>query len=170
MRNDSDGRSDGSDRYRHGRRQEKRLGSSDRYINRDRTSDSSDGENFSGSLDGSIEDIAEMRSRNYRENDRRQNQNPNYRHSEEIRNTKNARGYDNRSFEDDPPEQQRTKSPPPPPKSVPPPPPPANRPPTGRKYNPPGTGKYKINKRKGNKFYVQTLIYLFILMVVSMEI
>jgi hypothetical protein len=104
MRNDSDGRSDGSDRNYHGRRQEQKSGSTDRHFNRDRTSDSSDGEHFSGSLDGSIEDIVVMRSRNYRENDRSQNQNPYYRHSDEIRNQKNARGHNNRSCEEDPPE------------------------------------------------------------------
>ena len=141
MRNDSDGRSDGSDRYRHGRRQEQKSGSTDRHFNSDRTSDSSDGEHFSGSLDGSIEDIVVMRSRNYRENDRKQNQNPYHRHSDEIRNQKNARAHNNRSFEDDPAERQKIKPPPPPPKSGPPPPPPQNKPPSGRMYTPPGNGR-----------------------------
>lgn len=152
MRNDSDGRSDGSDRYRHSRRQEKISGSTDRYFNRDRTSNSSDDEHYSGSLDGSIEDIVDMRNRNYRENDRRQNQSPNYRHSYEIRNQKNARDSNNRSFEEDPPERHKTKSPPLPPKSGPPPPPPQNRPSNGRMYTPPGKGKYKINNQKENRF------------------
>jgi hypothetical protein len=119
---------------------------------RDRTPESSDDDHYSGSLDGSIEDIVDMRNRNYRENDTRQNQNPNYRHSDEIRNQKNARGYNNRSFEEDPPERQKTKPPPLPPTSGPPPPPPQNRPPSGRIYTPPVKGKYKINNQKEKRF------------------
>ncbi|XP_052066250.1 epidermal growth factor receptor kinase substrate 8-like isoform X2 [Mytilus californianus] len=150
QRNDSDGRSDGSDRNRQGRRQDKRSSSSDPYGSRDDTPDSSDADNFSGSYDGSIEDKVERRRSNNRKNERPTSYKPGVknRNSSELKRAGESRGYQNRSFEEEP-NRHRTRTPPPPPSFVPP-PPPANRPPSaGKKYHPTG----QANKRQQDQLH-----------------
>ncbi|VDI65854.1 epidermal growth factor receptor kinase substrate 8 [Mytilus galloprovincialis] len=150
IRNDSDGRSDGSDRYRKGRRQDKRSSSSDPYGSRDDTPDSSDADNFSGSYDGSIEDRVERRRSNNKRNERQTSIKPalKNRNSGELKRAGESRGYQNRSFEEEP-NRHRTRTPPPPPSFVPP-PPPENRPPSAsKKYNPPG----QANKRQQDQLH-----------------
>ncbi|XP_063401396.1 uncharacterized protein LOC134685545 isoform X3 [Mytilus trossulus] len=150
QRNDSDGRSDGSDCNRKGRRQDKRSSSSDPYGSRDDTPDSSDADNFSGSYDGSIEDRVEGRRSNNRRNERETGFKPalKNRNSGELKRAGESRGYQNRSFEEES-NRHRTRTPPPPPSFVPP-PPPENRPPSAsKKYNPPG----QANKRQQDQLH-----------------
>ncbi|XP_076114989.1 epidermal growth factor receptor kinase substrate 8-like isoform X14 [Mytilus galloprovincialis] len=150
IRNDSDGRSDGSDLYRKGRRQDKRSSSSDPYGSRDDTPDSSDADNFSGSYDGSIEDRVERRRSNNKRNERQTSIKPalKNRNSGELKRAGESRGYQNRSFEEEP-NRHRTRTPPPPPSFVPP-PPPENRPPSAsKKYNQPG----QANKRQQDQLH-----------------